>query len=208
MISVMILLELVFALGVFILPIVWLVLLLAKANRKHIGKAVLICVICFIINGIAIGEMGESKEVIVEEETQVPVVVEQAIPEQKPIEVEEPIKEAAPEPGSSRSNPLVVTVSQFAKEINSNTDAAKMKYNGKWVRVTGKVLSAHNVAGMTNFYLYGKKGDSGLKIVCWINEEVLKPFDYRGETHAFIGQVREVSTVNSTEISDCEIIFK
>lgn len=108
--------------------------------------------------------------------------------------------------GSSRSNPIVVTASQFANEIKSNTDTTKTKYNGKWVQISGKVLSAHNVAGMTSFYLYGEKGGSGLKVVCWVNKEVLKPFDYKGETHTFIGQVREVSTVNSTEIGNCEII--
>lgn len=131
------------------------------------------------------------------EKTQTPVQVEQPTPTPTP----EPTKE----PGSSRSVPIVVTASQFANEITSNTDVAKAKYNGKWVQITGTVLSANNVAGMTNFYLYGEKGGSGLKVVCWVNEEVLKPFDYKGETHTFVGQVREVSTVNSTEIGNCEI---
>lgn len=126
-------------------------------------------------------------------------------------ETNEPVPETKEEKpvaalGSSRSNPIVVTATQFANEINSNTDAAKTKYNGKWVQITGKVLSANNVSGMTNFYLYGERGGSGLKVVCWVNKEVLKPFDYRGETHTFIGQLREITTVNATEIGDCEIV--
>ena len=108
--------------------------------------------------------------------------------------------------GVTKSNPGIVTVDELVKEIKSDIDGAKEKYNGKWVQITGKVLSAHNVAGMTSFYLYGEKGGSGLRIVCWVNEEVLKPFDYTGETHTFIGQVREITTVNATEIGDCEIV--
>lgn len=108
--------------------------------------------------------------------------------------------------GSSRSNPIIVTTSQFVNEINSNIDNAKERYNGKWIQITGEVNSVHNVAGMTSFYLYGEKGGSGLKIVSWVNKEELKPFDYKGETHTFLGQVREVSTVNSTEIGNCEIV--
>ena len=56
------------------------------------------------------------------------------------------------------------------------------------------------------YFGYGEKGGSGLRIVCWVNEKVLKPFDYTGETHTFIGQVREITTVNATEIGDCEIV--
>ena len=106
----------------------------------------------------------------------------------------------------TKSNPAEVTVSELVAEINADKDAAKSKYNGKWIKITGKVLSANNVAGMTRFYLYGEHGDSGLRIVCWVNKEVLKPFDYTGETHTFIGQVREITTVNATEIGDCTII--
>lgn len=207
MIGIMVFIEMLFALGIVALPIVWLILFIAKKNRKHIGKVIIICFIGFIINGIAIGELGETSDetniVTSTEETQPPVVERSDAPAPPPATVtEEPIKE----PGSSRSNPIVVTVSQFANEIKSNADTAKTKYNGKWVQITGEVLGAHNVAGMTSFYLYGEKGGSGLRVVCWVNEEVLKPFDYRGETHTFVGQVREVSTVNSTEIGNCEII--
>ena len=106
----------------------------------------------------------------------------------------------------NESDTLVVTVEELVKDIESDIDAAKEKYNGKTIQITGKVLSAYNVAGMTSFYLYGTKGGSSLRIICWVNYEVLKPFDYTGETHTFIGQVREITTVNATEIGDCWII--
>lgn len=199
--DIMILLGLLFLAGSLVFPVVWLILLIFKKNRKNVGVAAVICVVGFLITGFAYAELTdpheETSEVVVEE-TQTPVLVEQ--------EVEEPVVIVVEEPGSSRSNPIVVTASQFVNEIKTNTDTAKTKYNGKWVQITGKVLSAHNTAGMTSFYLYGEKGGSGLRVVCWVNEEVLKPFDYRGETHTFVGQVREVSTVNSTEISNCKII--
>jgi hypothetical protein len=210
MMGILILIEILFALGFLILPVVWLILLIAKKNRKHIGKAIIICFIGFIINGIAIGELGETSSetniVTSTEKIQTSVPVEQPASTPAPTPVPAATPEPIKDPGNSRSNPIVVTSSQFANEIKSNTDAAKTKYNGKWVQITGKVLSAHNVAGMTSFYLYGEKGGPGLKVVCWVNEEVLKPFDYKGETHTFIGQVREVSTANSTEIGNCEMI--
>lgn len=106
----------------------------------------------------------------------------------------------------TKANPGEVTVSELVAEINTNIDAAKSKYNGKWIKITGKVLDAGNVAGMTKFYLYGEYAGSGLKIICWVNEEVLKPFDYTGEAHTFIGQVREITIVNATEIGDCTIV--
>lgn len=106
----------------------------------------------------------------------------------------------------TRGNPGKVTVDELVAEINANKNATKAKYNGKWIEITGKVLDADTVAGMTRFYLYGEHGGTSLRIVCWVNEEVLKPFSYQGEVHTFLGQVREISTSNATEIGDCQII--
>ena len=103
-------------------------------------------------------------------------------------------------------NPGEVTVSELVAEMNSDIDAAKKKYNGKWIKITGKVLRANDVLGMTRFQLYGDNRDSGLRIVCWVENGVLKPFDYVGETHTFLGSVIEITTVNSTEIEFCTII--
>ena len=116
------------------------------------------------------------------------------------------IKQKELEKLGTKENPGKVTVEQLVSEINSNKDAAKAKYNEQWIEITGKVLDASNAAGMSKFYLYGKSGDSGLRIICWVKEEVLKPFEYQGEIHTFLGQVREITTVNATEIGDCEII--
>lgn len=106
----------------------------------------------------------------------------------------------------TKDNPGKVTVEQLVSEINSNQDAAKAKYNGQWIEITGKVLEAGNVAGMGRFCLYGAFGVDSLRIVCWVNEEVLAPFTYQGTTVTFLGQVREITTFNATEIGDCQII--
>lgn len=103
-------------------------------------------------------------------------------------------------------NPCKITVEQLVSEINTNIDTAKSKYNDQWIEITGKVLDASNVAGMARFCLYGKFGDPGLRIVCWVNDEVSTPFNYQGDTVTFLGQVREITTVNATEIGDCKII--
>lgn len=118
------------------------------------------------------------------------------------------IKEASY--GSSRMKPYKLTAQELATEINSNIDAAKAKYNGKWVQITGKVTdySRYSSDNLSGYYLYGKYGGEGLKIVCWQNKGALKQFDKVGDTCTCIGQVREVTTVNSTEIVNCEIIFE
>ena len=108
----------------------------------------------------------------------------------------------------TQDNPGKVTIEELVSEIKSNKDAAKAKYNEQWIEITGKVLDADNVAGMTRFYLYGEHGGSSLRICCWVNEDMLKPFEYQGEVHTFLGQVREITTVNATEIGDCTIISK
>jgi hypothetical protein len=106
----------------------------------------------------------------------------------------------------TKERPGKVTVEQLVSEINSNKDAAQAKYNEQWIEITGKVLDADNVAGMTRFYLYGEHGGSGLRICCWVDEDMVKPFEYEGEVHTFLGQVREITTFNATEIGDCQII--
>ena len=106
----------------------------------------------------------------------------------------------------TKTNPGKVTIEQLVSEINSDKAKAATKYNDQWIEITGKVLDASNVAGMTRFYLYGQSGDTGLRIICWVNEEILKPFDYRGDTVTFLGQMREISFINATEIGSCTII--
>lgn len=44
-----------------------------------------------------------------------------------------------PSLGSSSKYPFVVSANEFANEIKNDIDAAKEKYNGKWVKITGRV---------------------------------------------------------------------
>ena len=57
---------------------------------------------------------------------------------------------------------------------------------------------------MYGYYLYGKRGEDGLKITCWINED--KQLTSVGKTETFLGVVREITIVNNTEIGDCIIV--
>ena len=106
----------------------------------------------------------------------------------------------------TKEKPGKVTIEQLVAEINANIDSAKTKYNGQWIEITGKVLTADNIAGMTRFYLYGKTGDSGLHICCWVKEAVQEPSNYQGKVYTFLGQVREITIMMATEIGDCQII--
>ena len=114
-----------------------------------------------------------------------------------------------PAPGSSSKYPFVVTVESFAKEIKKDVDAAKEKYNGKWVEITGKVTdySRYNDSSLSGYYLYGKHGKEGLKIVCWQNKGADLQFTKVGHMCTCTGVVREITTVNATEIGDCKIVF-
>ena len=57
---------------------------------------------------------------------------------------------------------------------------------------------------MCGYYLYGKRGDEGLKITCWIENDMTQASV--GQTKTFLGIVREVTTVNNTEIGKCKIV--
>ena len=105
----------------------------------------------------------------------------------------------------TKSKPGEVSVSTLVSEIKTNTNAAKNKYNGKWIKITGKVTHAYTSAGMTGYYLYGNRGDSGLRIVCWVDGGIHSG-SVVGKAITFLGQVREITIVNATEIGDCQII--
>lgn len=108
--------------------------------------------------------------------------------------------------GSSRSNPIVITVAELANEINIDATAAKEKYNGKWVRITGEITDTSDSGTSYGYYLYGKStltGYSGLRIMCWCDDG---PYSGSviGDTQTFTGKVLEISTVNITEIVACK----
>ena len=107
--------------------------------------------------------------------------------------------------GESSSYPIVITTEQLVSEINANIDAAKEKYNGKWVKISGKVTFISQSAGMTGYYLYGKRGSEGLKITCWVDNQYAASLSV-GVTVTFVGQMREVTIMNNTEIADCKVI--
>ena len=115
-----------------------------------------------------------------------------------------------PAPGSSSKYPFVVTVEEFANDIRANIDAAKDKYNGKWVEITGRVTdySRYNGSSLSGYYLYGEYAKEGLKIVCWQNKEDSTQFTKVGRMCNCTGIVREVSTFNATEIVDCQMVFE
>lgn len=115
-----------------------------------------------------------------------------------------------PVPGSSSKYPLVVTVEAFVNDIRNNIDAAKEKYNGKWVEITGRVTdySRYNGSSLSGYYLYGGYAKEGLKIVCWQNKEDSTQFTKVGRMCTCTGIVREVTTANATEIANCQIVFE
>lgn len=121
----------------------------------------------------------------------------------------EPAVEGAIEtlPGETKDNPIVITVDVLVEEINADIDSAKEKYNGKWIQITGDVVSYYTVAGMTGYYLYGDRGVSGLRIICWCDGDPYKS-TMLGEIYTFVGIMREVTTFNATEIGECEIVVE
>ncbi len=106
--------------------------------------------------------------------------------------------------GESEKYPLVITVEQLVNEINKDIQVAADKYNGKWVQITGKVTHISDGGDMYGYYLYGEKGNSGLKITCWVTET--KKSTSVGQTKTFLGVMQEVTTVNNTEITKCTIV--
>ena len=112
--------------------------------------------------------------------------------------------------GEARDNPFVLTADELATEILDDIDAAKEKYNDKWVQITGTITDTSDGGIMYGYYLYGQSattGYTGLRIMCWCEDG---PYSGSviGDTQTFIGLLREVTTVNVTEIAECERISK
>lgn len=107
--------------------------------------------------------------------------------------------------GFRKTEPGIVTIAEFVADINEDIEAAKTKYNGKWIQITGEVNQAVDGGIMTGYYLYGERGDSGLRVVCWVDGGIHSG-SVVGNTYTFLGQVREITTFNATEIGDCTII--
>lgn len=108
--------------------------------------------------------------------------------------------------GEDKSNPFVLSADELVSEINADVKAAKQKYNGKWVKITGKITDTSDGGVSYGYYLYGESiltGYRGLRIVCWCDDG---PYSGSviGDTQTFVGQILEITTVNATEIVACE----
>lgn len=105
-------------------------------------------------------------------------------------------------PGNSKENPILISTEQLVSEINNDITTAGETYNGKWVEISGTITYISESAGMTGYYLYGEKNNSGLKITCWVDGDTTLKI---GDSVTIVGAVREISTVNNTEIGLCTI---
>ena len=182
-----------------------------KPKKSSFGKwvlGVIIAVVFCVVILAGIGALAEDEKMPSEHEDVEQRASETFIPELK-VEAEENGKESADESvvGETKVNPIVVDVDTLVEEINTDIEGAKEKYNGKWVEITGEIVNHYTVAGMTGYYLYGDRGNTGLRIICWRDGE---PYSgaMLGETFTFIGIMREVTTFNATEIGECEIIIE
>lgn len=105
----------------------------------------------------------------------------------------------------SSNTPLFeITAEELANEINSNIEQAKEKYNGKLIQISGTVTFISDGGGMYGYYLYGARGEDGLKITCWVESNSNNL--HVGDSVTFIGTLREVTTFNNTEIGNCSIV--
>lgn len=111
--------------------------------------------------------------------------------------------------GDSKENPIKITADELVAEINTDIDNAKERFNGKWVQITGTITDTSIYQGdIFGYYVYGKNsttGYTGLRILCWCDGG---PYSgsVLGDTQTFVGKVLEITTVNATEIVDCEIV--
>lgn len=170
-----------------------------KKTKRRLAFAAGLVLVTFIVIGTYMPE-GESEDK--------PVVADKVGGEDREPDMVEPEPEV--EIGSAKENPFVLTADELAAEINADIDAAKAKYNGKWVKITGTVTdySRYSADDLSGYYLYGNYGVEGLRIVCWQNKGAWKQNEKIGDVCTCVGQVREITTFNATEIGDCEITFE
>lgn len=225
----------------FFLPLLWLgslvamaiyfVILVFKAARhkdtQRTKKALLTATICMVVSFVLVGvgtqKLGKTSSAnsnindvssATESENAASSVLSESESELVSDEVEL---------GTDKEHPYILTAEQLASEIEQDIDAAKEKYNDKWVQITGEITdmsdfgrkvdgqsatTTDNGWTMCGYYIYGQRsttGYTGLRIICWCND-VPYSEDPMGDTCTFLGQLREVTTVNATEIGDCIIL--
>ncbi len=108
------------------------------------------------------------------------------------------------QPGFIKDNPIVIAADTLVEEIKTDINAAKAKYDGKYIKVTAEIKQAVSGGTITKYYIYGKQEDTGLRIVCW-QEGAPQENIREGRTYSFLGRIRGISEENVTEITECEI---
>lgn len=106
-------------------------------------KIIIICVAAFLIICWIIGMVNPSEKAKAET---TPTITE----ENSPL-------------GVNKEHPFVITASQFAEEINTDIDAAKEKYNGKWVKITGEITDTSDGGVAYGYYIYGQSTITGYR---------------------------------------------
>ena len=195
----------------FFAPLVWAIsstcavinlLLLAikkicKKDVKKTKKRLVIAIICSVISLVTICVYGTVSDDMTNVADENETTVETTIAAPNLVNV-----------GGSKDNPFVLTADELADEIMDDIDAAKEKYNDKWVMITGTITDTSDGGIMYGYYLYGERattGYTGLRIMCWCDDG---PYSGSviGDTQTFVGILREITTVNVTEIAECERI--
>ncbi len=174
-----------------------------KKDVKKTKKRLLVAMLCSIISLVAI-TMYSIPEDDVSDSSEPTGQYEENIENSDVTESTSGVIEM----GETRDNPFVLTADELATEILNDIDAAKEKYNDKWVQITGTITDTSDGGIMYGYYLYGQNstaGYTGLRIMCWCEDG---PYSGSviGDTQTFIGLLREVTTVNVTEIAECERI--
>lgn len=182
--------------------------LVKKIQKKDVRKTKRRLIIAFLLSFIALAVIGsydtmeENPESAGQNEAEVETTESVGIVETTSIVTD------AVAMGETRDNPFVLTADELASEILDDIDAAKEKYNDKWIQITGTITDTSDGGIMYGYYLYGQRsttGYTGLSIMCWCDDG---PYSGSviGDTQTFLGLMREVTTVNVTEIAECERI--
>ena len=201
----------------FLFPLVWatssvyavigllslIIKKICKKDTKKTKRRLVVAIICSIVSLMVIGAYDTASDDVTN-------VADEIETTGATVETVETTTETSNfvNVGESKDNPFVLTAEELADEIMDDIDAAKEKYNDKWVMITGTITDTSDGGIMYGYYLYGQRsttGYTGLRIMCWCDDG---PYSGSviGDTQTFIGILREVTTVNVTEIAECERI--
>ncbi len=109
--------------------------------------------------------------------------------------------------GSDKYHPYILTVEEFSNELLTDFQAASEKYDGKWVKITGRVLDTSDAGTMYCYYIYGEEittGYRGMRIICWCDDGPYSGSDM-GSMRTFLGFVSIESSSDPIYVGGCEI---